>query len=175
MKGWTLLNLFRHIEFLWILIVSLKTNKNIKLLYQQLTLIFCVTTQYLRDLSSWTHRQQTSDIMDIWIGIVQVLPIIVNKLKSLKVAKWRKDEWRMMKVEWRMKEEWWMMKNEWWRGMISSCCGVLITDGQTDRRTTFVIVEPVLRLKICYVTVWQMLNQNNLNLIMMVPALVRLD
>ena len=124
MKGWTLLNLFRHIEFLWILIVFfLKTNKNIKLLYQQLTLIFCVTTQYLRDLSSWTHRQQTSDIMDIWIGIVQVLPIIVNKLKSLKVAKWRKDEWRMMKDEWRMikyewrmiKYEWRMMKDERWR------------------------------------------------------------
>ena len=122
MKGWTLLNLFRHIEFLWILIVSLKTNKNIKLLYQQLTLIFCVTTQYLRDLSSWTHRQQTSDIMDIWIGIVQVLPIIVNKLKSLKVAKWRKDEWRMMKVEWRivkdewrrMKDEGWMVEDKWW-------------------------------------------------------------
>ena len=55
-----------------------------------------------------------------------------NKLKSLKVAKWRKDEWRMMEVEWRMNEEWWMMKNEWWRMMISSCWGVLITNRRTD-------------------------------------------
>ena len=136
MKGWTLLNLFRHIEFLWILIVSLKTNKNIKLLYQQLTLIFCVTTQYLRDLSSWTHRQQTSDIMDIWIGIVQVLPIIVNKLKSLKVAKWRKDEWRMMKVEWRM------MNDEGW------CFQAVKGFYRWTDEQTFVIVESLLQLKI---------------------------
>ena len=44
-----------------------------------------------------------------------------NKLKSFKVAKWRKDEWRMM-------------KDEWWRLMIPSCWGVLLTDGQTDER-----------------------------------------
>ena len=36
----------------------------------------------------------------------------LNNLKSLKVVKWRKDEWRMMK-EWRMNE--WRMKDEgWW-------------------------------------------------------------
>ena len=40
--------------------------------------------------------------------------IVNNKLKSLKVAKWRKDEWRMIKDEWRMmKDEWTMMKDEW--------------------------------------------------------------
>ena len=44
-----------------------------------------------------------------------------NKLKSLKVAKWRKDEWRMMKDEWRM--------------IISSFEGVLQTNKLTDKRT----------------------------------------
>ena len=28
-----------------------------------------------------------------------------EKLKSLKVAKWRKDEWKMMKDEWRMMKD----------------------------------------------------------------------
>ena len=42
--------------------------------------------------------------------------MMVNKLKSLKVAKWRKVEWRMM-------------MDEGWRMMISSCWGVLLTDG----------------------------------------------
>ena len=39
-----------------------------------------------------------------------------NKLKSLKVAKWRKDEWRMMN-EWRMNEndERWRLCDERWR------------------------------------------------------------
>ena len=36
-----------------------------------------------------------------------------NKLKSLKVAKWGKDEWRMMENEWRMmKDDGWMMKDD---------------------------------------------------------------
>ena len=35
------------------------------------------------------------------------------KLKSLQVAKWGKDEWRMMKDDWRMmKVERWMMKDD---------------------------------------------------------------
>ena len=58
-----------------------------------------------------------------------------NKLKSLKVAKWRKDEWRMMMNDaewWRMNEEWWRMKDEWWRMMISSCWRVLLYDPRTD-------------------------------------------
>ena len=39
-----------------------------------------------------------------------------NKLKSLKVAKWRKDEWRVMKDEWRVKrDEGWMKNDERWR------------------------------------------------------------
>ena len=38
-------------------------------------------------------------------------PDVWNKLKSLKVAKWRRDEWRVMKDEWRMmKDEGWMMQ-----------------------------------------------------------------
>ena len=51
--------------------------------------------------------------------------LLQNKLKSLKVAKWRKYEWRMMNEElwmkndkWRMNEGWWrMMKDDegWWR------------------------------------------------------------
>ena len=51
-----------------------------------------------------------------------------NKLKSLQVAKWRKDEWRM-------NEEWWRMNDEWWRIMISSCWGVLIMNKQMNGRT----------------------------------------
>ena len=53
----------------------------------------------------------------------------INKLKSFKVAKWRKDESRMMEDEWRM------MKDERWM-MISSCWGVLQTDRWMDGRTT---------------------------------------
>ena len=71
-------------------------------------------------------------------------PLKMNKLKSLKVAKWRKDEWRMMEDEWRM------MKDERWM-MISSCWGVLQTDRWMDGRTNeqiFVNVESLLRLKI---------------------------
>ena len=34
-----------------------------------------------------------------------------------------------------MNEEWWRMKDEWWRMMISSCWGVLQTDGQKDKLT----------------------------------------
>ena len=63
----------------------------------------------------------------------------VNKLKSLKVAKWRKDEW-------------WMLKAEWWRMMISSCWGVSVTNRQTNERT-FVNVESLLRLKTRYLRV----------------------
>ena len=38
-----------------------------------------------------------------------------------------------MNEEWlKMNEEWWRMKAEWWRMMISSCCGVLLTDRWTD-------------------------------------------
>ena len=43
-------------------------------------------------------------------------------MKSLKVAKWRKDEWRMMKVE-------------GWRMIISSCWGVSVTDWWKDKQT----------------------------------------
>ena len=48
-----------------------------------------------------------------------------NKLKSLKVAKWRKDEWRMMK------DEWWGMNDDDFK-----LFRVLwLTDRQTDERT----------------------------------------
>ena len=51
-----------------------------------------------------------------------------NKLKGLKVLKWRKDEWRMMK-EWRMNE--WRMKDEgwWFQGSDGFC---RLKDKQTD-------------------------------------------
>ena len=63
-----------------------------------------------------------------------------NKQKSLKVAKWRKDDWRMM-------------KDEAWRMMISSCWGVLVYDRQTNGWTdeqTFVNVESLSRLKMIF-------------------------
>ena len=47
---------------------------------------------------------------------------VKKQAESLKVAKWRKDEWRMM-------------KDKWWRMMISICWGVLPTDELTDGRT----------------------------------------
>ena len=50
-----------------------------------------------------------------------------NKLKSLKVAKWRKDEWRMIKVEG------WMMKDDDFK-LLRGFCDWL-TDGQTNERT----------------------------------------
>jgi len=57
--------------------------------------------------------------------------LLKNKLKSLKVAKWKKDDegwWRMMKDD----EGWWnMMKDdEWW--LISSWFGVSLSDRRTD-------------------------------------------
>ena len=87
----------------------------------------------------------------------------INKLKSLKVAKWMKDEWRMneewwrmmkverrmnegwMKDEWRMNEEWmkneWRMNEEWW-GMMYECWRMVISsclrgfgDWLTDKQT----------------------------------------
>ena len=42
----------------------------------------------------------------------------LNKLKSLKVAKWKKDEWRMMNVE------------GWWFQAVEGFC-----DGQTNKQT----------------------------------------
>ena len=53
-----------------------------------------------------------------------------NKLKSLKVAKWRKDEWRMMKDEWRMmKDEGWMINDDNFKLLWG------FADWLTDRRT----------------------------------------
>ena len=66
----------------------------------------------------------TTLIISTWLKTLCHVGLIslfyINKLKSLKVAKWRKVEWRMMEVE-------------GWRMMISSCCGVLLPDGQTNR------------------------------------------
>ena len=50
-----------------------------------------------------------------YTGFAQSIRKNGNKLKSLKVEKWRKDEWRMMKDEWRLKmikDEGWMMKDD---------------------------------------------------------------
>ena len=53
-----------------------------------------------------------------------------NKLKSLKVAKWGKDEWRMMENEWRMmKDEGWRMKDDDFKLLRG------FDNGQTNRRT----------------------------------------
>ena len=47
-----------------------------------------------------------------------------------------KDEWRMKNdEEWRMMMDEWMKNDEGWIMMISSCWGVLLTDGQTEKRT----------------------------------------
>ena len=47
-----------------------------------------------------------------------------NKLKSLKVAKWRKDEWRMKNDDgWRMNDE------GWWLQAVEGFCRL------TDERT----------------------------------------
>ena len=53
-----------------------------------------------------------------------------NKLKSLKVAKWRKNEWRMMKNDkgGMKKDEGWGMSDEgWWFQAVRG-----FDDGQTD-------------------------------------------
>ena len=57
-----------------------------------------------------------------------------NKLKILKVAKWRKDEWRMMK------DECWMMKDDDFKLLWG------FADWLTDEQT-FVNVESLSRLK----------------------------
>ena len=63
----------------------------------------------------------------------------INKLKSLKVAKWRKDEWRMMK-----NDDGWMKNEEWWFQAVEGFCFQM--DVQTDKWTV-VNVELLLQLK----------------------------
>ena len=58
-----------------------------------------------------------------------------NKLKSLKVAKWRKDEWIMIKVDegWMKNHEGWMIRDDDFkllRGFADEQ-----TNGQMNRRT----------------------------------------
>ena len=69
--------------------------------------------------------------------LVKIKTTKANKLKSLKVAKWRKDEWRMMNDDegwWRMmKVEGWMMKDDDFK-LLRGFCDWL-TDGQTNERT----------------------------------------
>ena len=63
-----------------------------------------------------------------------------------------------------MKVEWWMMKVECWRMMISSCWGVLLYDGRTNKWTnewTFVNVESLSRLKM-NLTLWTLCLANSL-------------
>ena len=86
-----------------------------------------------------------------------------NKLKSIKVAKWRKEEWRLMKEwmkndeGWMMNKEWWIKNDEWWmmndEMMKDDNFKQLRADKWTDRliyRWTFVIVEWLSRLKTVY-------------------------
>ena len=85
-----------------------------------------------------------------------------NKLKSLKVAKWKKDESRMNEGWWRMMkdDEGWMKDDEgWMKNDFLSCWGVLQVDRQTNKRTnkridkqTLVIVESLLRLNKTFIT-----------------------
>ena len=81
-----------------------------------------------------------------WIKFTFILQynhnvVFQNKLKSLKVAKWRKDEWRMIKYECRMmKDEWWLMKDEDFKLLKGFALGR--TNGQT-----FAIVESLSWLK----------------------------
>ena len=56
-----------------------------------------------------------------------------NKLKSLQVAKWRKDEWRMNEGWMRNDEGWMLNDEEWWFQAVEGFC--FLTDGRTDRRT----------------------------------------
>ena len=53
------------------------------------------------------------------IGIIWPFNCLGNKLKSLKVAKWRKYEWKIMKNDegWIKKDEGWIKKDEGWRMM----------------------------------------------------------
>ena len=87
-----------------------------------------------------------------------------KQAESLKVAKWRKDEWRMMKDEcwrmnvdgWMMMDEWRAMKNEWglnegWMINEEGCCFQAVEGfcWRTDRLT-----DGHLRLKIVHIRNW---------------------
>ena len=75
------------------------------------------------------------ELISWWPGMVASHVLLVNHLRlyicyselkslPLKVAKWRKNEWRMMKVDewWRM-DEGWMTKDEgWWFQALEGCC-----------------------------------------------------
>ena len=58
----------------------------------------------------------------------------VQQAEKLKVAKWWRDEWRMMMDEWRMiKGEWRMIRMNdegWWFQAVEGFC--FLTDRQTD-------------------------------------------
>ena len=115
------------------------------------------------------------------IGVEFRVPSELNKLKSLKVAKWSKDEWRMVNDELRMvkDDEWWrrMMKDyegwmknyEGWRMMISSCWGRHFKNRKINKWTdkqAFVCVESLLHLKIFWISLprscpWPLIAQCN--------------
>ena len=89
-----------------------------------------------------THWNNILLQLSIWLLFIsqqrEIWKYMINKLKSLKVAKWRKDEWRWWRMNeewWRMNKEWWRMNEEWWKMMISSCLGVLRMNEQTDEWT----------------------------------------
>ena len=70
-----------------------------------------------------------------WPGMVASHVLLVNhsrlcicyselKSLSLKVAKWRQNEWRNMKVDewWRMDEGWMMIDEGWWFQALEGFC-----------------------------------------------------
>ena len=81
--------------------------------------------EYIKSDIVWCGSQDVSInvlVCDGWPGNVWD----INKLKSLKVAKWRKDEWRMIKND----EGWWRLSEEWWFQDVGGFC--FRTDRQTD-------------------------------------------
>ena len=73
---------------------------------------------------------QALNILHAWASSLLIWQKHWNKLKSLKVAKLRKDEWRMM-------NEGWMKNDEGWRMMKDDDFKLLrgFDYGQTDKRT----------------------------------------
>ena len=92
------------------------------------------------------------ELISWWPGMVASHVLLVNHLRlyicyselkslPLKVAKWRKNEWRMMKVDewWRM-DEGWMLKDDDFRLLRG------VADKQTNGRTIVKIFVKVLSI-----------------------------
>ena len=113
-----------------------------KLKYKQPGVHCC---QQLNIAASFSHLATLISAL-LWVLAVLTIPYLAgtevisrgtvhtNKLKSLKVAKWRKDEWRMTKDDWRMmKDERWRMDDDDFK--LLKGFALRLTDRRTDRRT----------------------------------------